>query len=226
MRFGGVSYLNARPLLEGLEPLVIDDPAGLTLRFERGEVDVALLPVAAGEAAGLTRVGSLGIAARGPVESVLLFLSRDVADLRTVELDPASRTSRLLALVVLRRVYGVEPEIVASGADAQLVIGDQALVRARGDEARLDLADEWTRWTGLPFVFAAWYGDPDAEAELEAAHGRGVARLAAYAHEAAAELDLPEEDLRRYLERHIRFRLGGEELAGLERFRDEVLRSP
>ena len=73
MRFGGVSYLNARPLLEGLEPLVVDDPAGLTLRFERGEVDVALLPVAVGETAGLTRVGSLGIAAHGPVDSVLML---------------------------------------------------------------------------------------------------------------------------------------------------------
>ncbi len=226
MRFGGVSYLNARPLLDGLEPLVVDDPTGLTLRFERGEVDVALLPVAAGEAAGLPRVGSLGIAAHGPVKSVLLFLSRDVADVRTVELDPASRTSRLLTLLLLRRVYGVEPEIVSSGGDAQLVIGDRALVRARGDEARLDLADEWTRWTGLPFVFAAWYGDPDAEAELEAAHGRGAVRLAEYAREAAAELDLPEEDLRRYLEQNIRFRLGGEELAGLERFKAEALRAP
>jgi chorismate dehydratase len=223
MRFGGVSYLNARPLLEGLEPLVVDDPSGLTRRFERGEVDVALLPVAAGEAAGLTRVGSLGIAAKGPVESVLLFLKRDAADLRTVELDPASRTSRLLTLVVLRRVYGVEPEIVAAGGDAELVIGDQALVRARGDEARLDLADEWTRWTHLPFVFAAWYGDPRAEADLEAAYGRGATRLAAYACEAASELGLPEEDLRRYLEQRIRFRLGEEEVAGLERFRTETL---
>ncbi len=226
MRFGGVSYLNARPLLEGLEPLVVDDPAGLTLRFERGEVDVALLPVAVGETAGLTRVGSLGIAAHGPVDSVLLFLKRDVADLRTVELDPASRTSRLLTLVVLRQVYGVEPEIVASSADAQLVIGDQALVRARGDEVRVDLADEWTRWTGLPFVFAAWYGDPEAEVELEAAYGRGAARLEAYASEAARELGLPEEDLRRYLERHIRFRLGEAELAGLERFKTEALGVP
>ena len=224
MRFGGVSYLNARPLLEGLEPLVVDDPSGLSARFERGEVDVALLPVASGEAAGLPRVGSLGIAAHGPVESVLLFLKRDAADLRTVELDPAARTSRPLTLMVLRRVYGVEPEIVASGADAQLVIGDRALVRASGGEARLDLADEWTRWTGLPFVFAAWYGDPDAEVELEAAYGRGATRLAAYAREAAVELELAEDDSRRYLEQHIRFRLGNEELAGLERFRAEALR--
>ena len=65
MRFGGVSYLNAKPLLQGLCPLVLDTPAVLSERFAAGEIDVALLPVAAGEKSGKPRIGSLGIAARG-----------------------------------------------------------------------------------------------------------------------------------------------------------------
>ncbi|MGH7163355.1 MAG: menaquinone biosynthetic enzyme MqnA/MqnD family protein, partial [Planctomycetota bacterium] len=65
MRFGGVSYLNARPLLEGLAPLLLDTPAGLARRFHMGEVDVALLPVTEGETSRRPRVGALGVAAEG-----------------------------------------------------------------------------------------------------------------------------------------------------------------
>ena len=50
VRFGAVPYLNARPLVEGLSPLVLATPSDLAARFARGGIDVALLPVAAGEA--------------------------------------------------------------------------------------------------------------------------------------------------------------------------------
>jgi chorismate dehydratase len=219
VRYGAVSYLNSKPLIEGLAPLVLDTPARLVRRFEEGEVDVALLPVAAGEGAGLTRVGSLGIAADGPVDSVLVFLARPAAEVETLALDPASRTSRVLAQIVLRRGYGRTPRLVDPPADAELVIGDAALVRAAGDEPFLDLAVEWRRLTGLSFVFAAWYGAPGAEAALEEAYERGRGRLAVYAREAG--LDLPADALERYLRERIVFRLGPREEAGLARFLEE-----
>jgi predicted solute-binding protein len=216
VRFGAVSYLNARPLIEGLSPLVLATPAELADRHARGEVDVALLPVAAGEAMGLRRVGRLGIAAEGPVESVLLFLRRPLEDVRTVALDPASRTSRALTRLLLEDALSLAPRYVDPPADAELLIGDAALVRGATDEPRLDLAEEWTRWTGLPFVFAAWYGDPRAEADLEAAYGRGQGHLARYARDAA--LGLPAKALERYLRERIRFRIGPREEEGLAQF--------
>ena len=220
VRYGAVSYLNAKPLVEGLAPLVLDSPAGLVRRYERGEVDVALLPVAAGESAGAPRIGSLGIAADGPVDSVFLFLRRPLSEVETLALDPASRTSSLLAQVLLRARYGREIRIASNGADAELLIGDRALERGAGDERRIDLAAAWRDWTGLPFVFAAWYGAPDAEAELEAAFARGRGRLRDYA--AGASLALGAEALEEYLSERIRFRLGERELAGLERFLEEA----
>ncbi|MCK6460596.1 MAG: menaquinone biosynthesis protein [Planctomycetes bacterium] len=216
MRFGAVSYLNARPLIEGLSPLVLATPAELAERHARGEVDVALLPVAAGEAMGLPRVGRLGIAAEGPVKSVLLFLRRPVREVLTVALDPASRTSRALARILLEEALGLSPRYVDPPADAELLIGDAALVRQATDEPRLDLAEEWTRWTGLPFVFAAWYGDPRAEPALEAAYGRGRRQLARYAREAG--LGLPADAMERYLRDRIRYRIGPREEEGLRRF--------
>jgi len=215
-RFGAVSYLNARPLIEGLEPLVLDTPARLVDRFEAGELDVALLPVAAGEAAGLERVGNLGIASEGPVESVLLFLRREPERVRSLALDPASRTSRVLAQILLREVWGARPELCDPPADAELVIGDRALVRAGEGERFVDLGEEWTSWCGLPFVFAAWYGAPEAAGELEAAFRRGRREIGRYAREAG--LDLEAERLERYLHRSIRFRLGPREREGLNRF--------
>jgi predicted solute-binding protein len=216
LRYGSVPYLNARPLVDGLSPLLLAPPAELALRFARGEVDVALLPVAAGEAAGGRRVGTLGIAAEGPVESVLLFLRRELAEVGTVALDPASRTSRVLARLLLEERMGLAPRYVDPPADAELLIGDAALVRGATREPRLDLAEEWTRWTGLPFVFAAWYGNPAAAPSLEAAYARGREGLGRYAREAG--IDLPPSRLERYLRERIRFRIGPREEEGLALF--------
>jgi chorismate dehydratase len=216
VRFGAVSYLNARPLIEGLAPLVLATPAELALRQARGEVDVALLPVAAGEVMGLRRVGRLGIAAEGPVDGVLLFLRRPLRDVSTLALDPASRTSRALARLLLEEAMGLSPREAGPPADAELVIGDAALVRGATEEPRIDLAEEWTRWTSLPFVFAAWYGDPRAEPALEAAYREGQRNLGRYAREAG--LGLPAEALERYLRDRIRYGIGPREEQGLAHF--------
>ncbi|MHC4957969.1 MAG: menaquinone biosynthetic enzyme MqnA/MqnD family protein [Planctomycetota bacterium] len=211
MRYGAVSYLNARPLTEGLEPLVLAPPAELVELYRAGGIDAALLPVAAGIALGLPRVGSLGVAAEGPVDSVLLFLRVPLDDVRTLQLDPESRTSNVLAQVLVP-----DARVVSGDADAQVVIGDRALTRAQGDEPRVDLAELWTDRTGLPFVFAAWYGASECEAELELAYARGRERLADYA--ASAALGPDAEALRDYLEHRIHYRLGPRKLEGLALF--------
>lgn len=227
MRFGGVSYLNAKPLLQGLDPLVLDTPTRLSERFAAGEIDVALLPVAAGEKSGLLRVGSLGIAARGPVQSVLLFLTKGISrpeEIRRVRLDPDSRTSRALTMLLLLERWNTDPVIVDAGGDAELCIGDSALQRAQTEGDSIDLAEAWLDHTGLPFVFAAWYGDPAAEAELEAAYERGRREIARYALEASGELELGAKSLKRYLDECIQFRIGEDEEAGLERFLADATR--
>ena len=50
----------------------------------------------------------------------------------------------------------------AGACDAALIIGDPALyLDHRGARLRkIDLGDEWTRLTGLPFVWAFWAGRP------------------------------------------------------------------
>src|SRR4029079_6391515 len=72
-----------------------------------------------------------------------------------------------------REAWDIDPEFDAvppesaariEGADAALLIGDPALFRDPGAAGfrKIDLGAEWTRLTGLPFVWAFWAGRPDA----------------------------------------------------------------
>src|SRR5215471_7510691 len=166
LRISLVDFLNARPLTWGL---VHDPPEGIFIsrdtpsvcadKLASGEVDVGLIPsIEYQRIPGLRVVRSLGIAASSEVRSVLLVsdVSRD--RIRSVALDPASRTSAALTRILLKRVYGVAPEYRegAGSADARLIIGDPALKTRLNGHVVLDLAAEWRAFTGRSFVFAFW----------------------------------------------------------------------
>ena len=95
---------------------------------------------------------------------------------------------------------------------------------------RLDLAEDWFAWTGLPFVFAAWFareGRVSREQEdiFRVAKQKGLARTDAIAKEHAARSGLDEASLRSYLTETIRYDLGDEEMKGLERFWSEAAKA-
>ncbi len=238
-RVGVVSYLNAAPLAEGLEPdpevdLVLAPPSAVAAGLAAGTLDVGLVPaIELLRQPGLTPVGDACIASLGAVQSVLVLLRRAPSRIRHLSLDPHSRTSQVLARLCLRDLHGVEPEATeregpnpwTGGEDAALIIGDPALRCHHAGEPGLDLGREWHRLTGLPFVFAVWAGQedrlrrwPDLGAKLTRARDAGVARLGAIAHAWASPLGLPPEMLQVYLERRIRYRLGSAEEEGLRRF--------
>jgi chorismate dehydratase len=115
--------------------------------------------------------------------------------------------------------------------DGALLIGDPALAladderfRARRDLQLIDIGDEWTRWTGLPFVFAVWAGKmervtPEIVAALQSARARGLARLEDIARDAARDSAQSARNLS-YLRQSIRYELDARELDGLRRFLD------
>ncbi|MBI2920092.1 MAG: hypothetical protein HYY18_03285, partial [Planctomycetes bacterium] len=108
---------------------------------------------------------------------------------------------------------------------ARLVIGDAALRALGRAREEIDLAGAWFAWTGLPFVFAAWVTlspRPGLSAALAAAAREGRARRDAIAAAEATRLELDAGLCRRYLRENMRFTLGEEELAGVERFRKEA----
>ena len=166
LRIGPVSYLNARPLIWGLDSTLLktDVPAVLAQKFFASELDVALLPIfEILRAGGSTIVDDVGISCEGEVYSVVVASRTSFSKTGEIHLDPASRSSAALLRVLLAEYYPGGPVIAAPaeipGDGARLLIGDAAIDfrRRNGSAWRYhDLGLLWKIHTGLPFVFAVW----------------------------------------------------------------------
>jgi chorismate dehydratase len=253
LRISLVDFLNARPLTWGLlhEPpagvmVTRDLPSVCADKLASGDADVGLIPsIEYQRIPGLCVVPGLGIAASSEVRSVLLVSSVPRHRIRSVELDPASRTSATLVRILLKRLYGLEPEYrdggrgtgdAASGpsspesrvpssgrADARLIIGDPALKARWNGQVVLDLAAEWRAFSGHSFVFALWAVRDDlatpAVAELlRRSFESGRRQFESLVAEEAAETGLSEAIIEDYLRHSLHYELGADDLAGLDLF--------
>lgn len=230
LRIGCVRYLNSRPLIDPYDgPVVQAHPAELADALQRGELDAGLVPVyEALRMPGCLAVDGAGICARGTVWSVLLAYQGELRALRQVALTPASRTSVNLCKVFFaewgERVPEYVPEPAPSGA-GRVIIGNEAIAfREKHAEGWniLDFGEEWLRRTGLPFVFAVWLIRPEVQKpERVAAAFREILRRGKGQIDeiAARQREHHAAFTRRYLTEYIRFDLGEEEKAGIERFR-------
>jgi len=179
-RLGHIQFINCLPLYYGMVKndvlldvdLVKANPADLAVDLVSGHLDVAPIPAIeyARHAADLVLLPDIAISSDGEVQSILLLSKVPADELsgRTVALANTSRTSQVLARVLLARRWNASPEYVEMppdlpamlrDADAALLIGDEAL-RAYWDVPdglyAYDLGSEWTTWTGLPMVYAVW----------------------------------------------------------------------
>ncbi len=236
LRLGVVSYLNALPLVRGLDAdagfeLRREVPSRVAERLHADECDLGMIPSIEYAAGDYAIVPGVGITSRGPVASVLLFLGRPLAEVRKVALDTSSRTSAALTKILLREKLGRAPEYVPmaprletmlEAADAALLIGDNALDDQSG-RPRLDLGAEWTALTGLPFVWALWAGPLGRVSAgqvkgLQHALEQGLAQLPEIARERAAGDARREALYGSYLRTNINYRLGADEIRGLDEF--------
>lgn len=239
-RLGAVDYLNARPLVFGLElrndlfALRFDVPSKCAALLHEGSIDVGMIPSIEylRGSSPYRIVPGMGIISDGPVASVAVFSTRPVEQVRSIALDTSSRASSGLLRVLCREAFGVEPEFLPmepeipamlARCDAGLLIGDPALYMDHDASGllKIDLGEQWTRFTGLPFVWAFWAGRPGALspeqlAALTAARDAGVAAAdsiaAAYCGPERSELG------RAYLRDNIRYTLDERAEAGLKRY--------
>jgi chorismate dehydratase len=226
-RVGCVKYLNSRPLIHAADfPVTYEHPSLLAADLAGGKLDVALVPVAEVLRNPTWRAADgVAIASRGEVYSVVLAHQRELNTLHTISLDPASRTSAALIDVLLREFYGMSPRYVTENADAQLLIGSQAIdFRSEhgGAFRYLDLGAEWLRCTGLPFVYAVWALRENVPAEA-AGELRELRRLGSAAMEEIIASESDPDFARRYFEQNVTFDLGEAEKRGLAKFA-ELLR--
>src|SRR5688572_29426094 len=156
IRLASVSYLNARPLIYGLDreadlSLSLDVPARLIESLRSGSCDVALLPVIDYQRLpGLKLVPAGGIGCDGQTLTVRLFSRTPIDQIDTLACDPESHTSVALARIILAERYNRTPEFIdlykASGrsGEARLLIGDKVICdEPAGFEHQLDLGFAW-----------------------------------------------------------------------------------
>ncbi len=239
IRLGAVDYLNARPLVHGLEArpdlftLRFDPPSRCAVLLHENAIDVGMIPAIEYCRGGEYRiVAGMAIASTERVASVALFTRVPVSRIRTVAADTSSRTSNALLRILCAERFGIEPEFrpmapdpdaMLAACDAALIIGDPALYLdpAAKRVEKIDLGEEWRAMTGLPFVWAFWAGRPgvmsaDALGALVEARDAGVAAsdaiAAAYCGPELTALG------QAYLRDNIRYVMGEAEIAGVRRF--------
>jgi len=241
IRVGAVSYLNTKPLLYGISrhpvaaaiELTQDYPARVAQQLMDDEIDLGLIPVAA-----IPRLKEhylytdICIGASGPVASVCIFSEVPLEQVTRVLLDYQSRTSALLATILLKEYWKSDAVIIrAAGEDyrseirgttAALVIGDRAFEQRLRSPYIYDLAEAWQLHTGLPFVFAGWVANkplPDRfVAAFDEANRQGLALL----DELLPQLHYPLYDLRSYYTKDIDYRLDVKKREALSLFLEKA----
>lgn len=246
LRVGTVPYRVARPLDSGLEDepdieLSYQIPAELVDRLRTGELDVALVSsIELFRTPGYSFLDGIGVAGRGVVSSVQVFLRKPIGEVRTVALDPASRAAATLSRVIwpdqerqrplfLDTEWGCDPR--RSNADAWLRIGDPALRELHAPDAlpTFNPSEAWGAETGLPFIFATWIAAPGVPLEEYApafARSRaiGAGRIEEVAAQAAGKLNVPLATMQRYFREECWYEPGMEMLPALYEFRDRAAR--
>jgi chorismate dehydratase len=186
VRLGAVGYLNARPLVVGLDrsprfTLRYDIPSECARLLHTGEIDLGLVPSIEYLRDDAYRiVPDLAITSCGPVTSVALYSRRPIEDVRSIVMDTSSRTSVALVRVLCARLFKIQPAIEAQQpdlesmldrGDAALVIGDNALLwdhrqvrvksavahgDASSDAGPIEKIDLGSAWTAMTGLPFVW----------------------------------------------------------------------
>lgn len=246
MHLSAVSYLNTRPLVWGLMSgpqsgqvqLDFDLPAVCAQRLASKEVDVGLVPVIEAARQHLTQIGSLGIACTGEVRSIQLISKVPIADIRTLALDASSRSSVMLAHIILEQGYKVTPEtsvmqpdlsVMLGKSDAALIIGDPALRLDPNSDGlhSIDLGEEWFKLTALPMVFAIWAGhkqDAGLAKTLQESYEYGKAHLDDIVMAEAAQRSIWPGLAYLYMKSIIQYELTEDHKRGMKLYIEEAMK--
>jgi chorismate dehydratase len=249
-RIGCVGYLNAKPLIEGLEGLAdpavrLDVPSALLADLETGEVDIALCPVIdyyrSSEPLVAVPVGC--IASDGPTQTVRLFSRVPIGSITRVHADTDSHTSVALLRVLFDALHGKSPQVVPFDAlhdvtqgkrtpehEAMLLIGDKVVTNAPPAETyayQMDLGEAWKKLTGLPFVFAIWMARRgvdlgDLPRTLDRQRQLNAQNTDAIADRHALSHGWAIDNARNYLGRVLSYAVGPAQLRAIELFAEKA----
>ena len=246
MRLSAISYLNTAPLMWDFEhgeagkqfEINYTIPSQCAAELAQGTADIGIIPSAAyATIPNLQIIPEVAIASKRAVRSILLVSHQPLEKISSIALDNSSLTSVALTRVLFEKFWGgirefashsPDLENMLSNNDAALLIGDPALQVDRSRYLTWDLAEEWIRLTGKPFVFAFWAVRQSASqnSQLDLAdifqrsrdHGLTPKNIEAMARTWAPRLGLSEATICCYLTENIHYFLDANCLDGLRLF--------
>lgn len=240
IKVGSVSYLNAKPLIYGLQnteiqkviDFSIEYPSLLAQKLIEGKIDIGLVPVATIPLLPSAYIVSdYCIAAHKKVNSVCIYSHVPIEEMTHLYLDYQSRTSVRLAQILMENLWKKEVEYLPAdfdfidkiqGTRAGVIIGDRALFHLQNFEYVYDLSEYWYEMTGMDFVFAAWISNQPISQEFiqkfNKANQIGLDKI----DEIVAENAINYYDLKRYYKEDILYHFDENKKRGLQGFLDYI----
>lgn len=234
-----VSYLNSKPFLYGLEhykihtdmDIALDIPSVCAQKLISGEADLGLIPIAVLHALKEHYIISdYCIGAEGKVGSVMLYSNVPLLEIKNVLLDYQSHTSVALVKILAKKFWKINPHWIPAKVDyeknitgntAAVIIGDRTFLLKNKYAYSYDLAEEWQKFTQLPFVFACWVANkklPDGFIkEFNEALKYGVNNRDALIAE-LSENNSYKTDIAVYLNENIKFDFGSSQKKAMDLF--------
>jgi chorismate dehydratase len=243
IRISAVKYANTYPFIWGLREsgfdkkviVETDHPAECAAKLVSRRADIGLIPVAAlPQVGGHEIIGKYCIGANGNVRTVMLFSNCPFEEVQAISLDYRSISSVNLTRVLAKNMWNREFRWIDTNEnydfihlgknEAVVLIGDQCFVSESKFEFRMDLAGEWNRHTGLPFVFAVWAANRKMDRnfidEFNGALKLGVDNIHKVAGSFAGISVIKEAELETYLRKNIDYNFDEKKVNAMNLFLD------
>ncbi len=241
IRISAVRYANTYPFIYGLTEsgfdkkaiIETDHPSDCAAKLITGRADLGLIPVAAIPHLKESYItGDYCIGADGKVRTVQIMSNSSFDDVKKVFLDYRSMTSVNLVKVIAKRFWQKDLTWVNTSEyfdfksigdnEAVVLIGDQCFEYENQYRCKIDLAEEWKKYTGLPFVFACWVANKslpiDFISDFNKALSLGVNSIDKVAERFSESGTISGMELRKYLTENIDFFLDNKKRKAMNLF--------
>lgn len=232
------------PFLYGLEHsgllksqlnLSRDIPSECARKLLHNEVDIGLIPVAVIPLLKESYIISdYCIGADGAVKSVMLYSEVPLEKIEKIYLDYQSRTSVQLLKVLAKEFWKIKPVFISaekgyeeniSGTNAAIVIGDRTFELNSKFPIIYDLAQEWKKMTGMPFVFACWVANKKISEDFIQTFNLALSLGINNIDKSIAHYHLQEKypiNVSQYLKKYIRYNFDKEQKTALKHFLSKI----
>lgn len=241
LKISAVSYINSLPFVYGIKKsgilinyeLSLDVPSVCAEKLKNNEVDVGLIPVAMiPEIPDSKILTDYCIGATGPVRSVVLASNKELKKIKNVYLDKESKSSVKLAKILAEHYWKIKPnwELINISQiknfrdeEAAVLIGDKVFRHEKSFKYIYDLAEEWEKFTSLPFVFACWVSNKEIPANIIGQFNQAIeygVENKEKSVELISERKIYDVDLLYYIKNNICYELNDNMYDGLKLFLD------